>query len=78
MTDEPSVDEGAEETLEDLEAPADRMADVAGGMCPGNTACKLPTEACPAPTCTGQTYCLPGTVQGCQKPTCLLTNVKIL
>jgi hypothetical protein len=69
--------EGAEEAIEDLEAPAAAQEDVAGGIvrCPNNTECHLPTNACSNPTCTGQTYCKPGTAQGCATPTCQVTAV---
>jgi hypothetical protein len=67
--------EGAEEAIEDLEAPASAQGDVAGGICPNATACHLPTAACPSPTCTEVTFCRPGTAQGCAKPTCQVTAV---
>lgn len=42
-----SHDEGAEENVEDLEAPAEAQEDVGGGMaCPGK-----PSMACAPPTC---------------------------
>lgn len=50
MTDEERSGEGAEETVEDLEAPAATQEDVAGGAgtnCPGK-----PSMVCAAPTCT--------------------------
>lgn len=73
MTDEERNQEGAEHAIEDLEAPAAVWADVAGGM-----ACKLPTYACePAPTCTAQTFCSPGTVQQCHLPTCAQSLVRV-
>lgn len=77
MTDDERMarsEEGAEEAIEDLEAPATAQEDVAGGLCPSNTACHLPTQACSNPTCTSQTYCK-GTAQGCAKPTCQVTAV---
>ncbi len=66
MTDEERQDEGAEEAIEDLEAPAAAQDDVAGGV----IACNLPTKGCSNPTCTSQTWCKPGTHQGCDMPTC--------
>ncbi|HEY1833681.1 MAG TPA: hypothetical protein VGG08_04530 [Solirubrobacteraceae bacterium] len=78
MTDEDNVEEGAEEAIEDLEAPAAAAGDVTGGLCPAGTdACHLPTTGCSNPTCTVQTFCKPGTVQGCTKPTCGLTVVLV-
>jgi hypothetical protein len=79
MTDEPGAEEGAEENVEDLEAPAEQAADVAGGrmVCPDNTACQLPTDGCSNPSCTQQTWCKPGTVQGCPKYTCAVTAVLV-
>jgi hypothetical protein len=50
MTDGERSEEGAEETVEDLEAPASAQGDVAGGDfggCPGK-----PSFVCAAPTCT--------------------------
>ena len=38
MSDEHERDEAAEETIEDLEAPAETIAGVAGGGCQKNTA----------------------------------------
>jgi hypothetical protein len=73
MTDDEPKQEGAEEPVEDLEAPAAVWADVAGGI-----ACRLPTVACSNPTCTGQTYCKPGTVQGCERPTCNVTVAHVM
>jgi hypothetical protein len=47
MTDEERNQEGAEESIEDLEAPAESQDDVAGGIgCPGK-----PSMVCAAPTC---------------------------
>lgn len=74
MTDEHGGEEGAEEAIEDLEAPAAAWADVAGGMV---IQCHLPTNACSNPTCTSQTYCKPGTVQGCDGKTCAITVVRV-
>ena len=70
MTDEERQDEGVEETIVDLEAPETSWEDVVGGM-----PCQLPTKVCSDPTCTGQTYCKPGTKQNCAKPTCQVTAV---
>ena len=39
--------------------------------------CQLPTDRCTNPSCTSQTYCKPGTRQGCVKPTCKSTAVFI-
>lgn len=51
MTEDERGEEGAEETVEDLEAPASLQEDVAGGWplgpCPGK-----PSMVCAAPTCT--------------------------
>jgi hypothetical protein len=46
MTDEERSEEGAEEPIEDLEAPAGTQEDVAGGKCPGN-----PSLVCQGKTC---------------------------
>ena len=50
MTESERNDEGAEEAVEDLEAPAAAQEDVAGGdmvrPCPGK-----PSAVCAAPTC---------------------------
>jgi hypothetical protein len=48
MTNDQFDDEGAEEAIEDLEAPADAQTDVAGGKGP---ACGSPSMVCAAPTC---------------------------
>ena len=73
MTDDEHKQEGAEEPIEDLEAPAAVWADVAGGI-----VCRLPTHGCSNPTCTGQTWCKPGTVQACDLPTCQVTVAKVM
>lgn len=74
MTDDERRAEGADETIEDLDAPAEALDEVAGGV----IACKLPTQAqCPSPTCNQQTFCLPGTGQNCSKPTCHFTAIAI-
>lgn len=71
MTDDERRAEGADETIEDLDAPAEALDDVAGGI-----ACKLPTGGqCPSPTCNQLTWCLPGTGQNCSKPTCKQTAI---
>ena len=49
MTAEEHIDEGAEERIKDLEAPADSQSDVAGGAGPG---CGTPSMICTEPTCT--------------------------
>jgi len=76
MTDEQGSEEGAEEAIEDLEAPAAVWNDVVGGI-----ACQLPTSGCSNPSCTGQTWCTPGTHQGCSPgpphPTCEMTMVAV-
>ena len=53
MTDEERNDEGAEEAIEDLDAPADAQDDVAGGAAP---ICAKP-PSCPRNTlgCTDDT-----------------------
>ncbi|HEY2600444.1 MAG TPA: hypothetical protein VGI67_02735 [Thermoleophilaceae bacterium] len=44
MTDEERKEEGTGESIEDLEAPADKQDDVAGGKCPSNSMlCQRPT-----------------------------------
>jgi hypothetical protein len=72
MTDDERKQEGAEEEIEDLEAAAE-WADVAGGI----IQCHLPTVRCSNPTCTSQTYCKAGTLQGCQAPSCHMTTVEV-
>jgi hypothetical protein len=68
MTDEERNQEGAEQHIEDLEAPADAQSDVAGGL-----GC-LPTNACnPVKTVV---HCQSPT-QFCQTPTCKVTKVQI-
>ena len=47
MTDEERRDEAAEDTIEDLDAPADQQEDVAGGA----GICAKPTTICVDPTC---------------------------
>lgn len=47
MTDPERKDEGAEEAIEDLEAPAETQEDVAGGGM-----CAKPTKFCVPPSCT--------------------------
>lgn len=58
MTDKEKHDEeGTEETIEDLEAPADAQGDVAGGA---GTKCPVPgvtTVRCAPPSCTGKSNC---------------------
>jgi hypothetical protein len=71
MTEREPSDEGADEVLEDLEAPAEQMADVAGGVCPGGS-CR-PTNNC-APVNTVIHTCEPPT-QFCVGGTCLETIV---
>jgi hypothetical protein len=46
MTDEERKEEGTDEAIEDLEAPADAQADVAGGE-----VCAKPTTICADPSC---------------------------
>ena len=48
MTFDQSDEEGAEEAIEDLEAPADAQSDVGGGQGQG---CGKPSLECLAPTC---------------------------
>ena len=70
MTDEERSGEGAEDAIEDLEAPATAQSDVAGGLGP----CR-PTNAC-APVNTVVTHCdLP--TQFCSAPTCTITTVMV-
>jgi hypothetical protein len=61
VTDE-QRNEGAEEAIEDLEAPAAAQDDVAGGWCSGKASqiCEKPSD-----------------FTGCQKPTCKTTEVVI-
>jgi hypothetical protein len=47
MTDKERKDEGAEEAIEDLEAPAEQQDDVAGGA----EICASPTVICVQPSC---------------------------
>jgi len=66
MTDEERSREGAEEEIEDLEAPAAAQGEVAGGI-----GC-APTNACrPVNTVV---HCQPPT-QYCHEPTCAETMV---
>ncbi len=53
MTDEERKQEGADEEIGDLEAPAEAQTMVAGGKCPRKTLvhCQDPTQLCMAPTC---------------------------
>jgi len=54
MTFEHSDEEGAEEAIEDLEAPADAQSDVAGGE-----GCGKPSLECFEPTCTASAaFCI--------------------
>jgi hypothetical protein len=59
MMDEERRGEGAEEPIEDLEAPADAQSDVAGGV--GKPpACSVPPVTnvrCAPPSCTGASHC---------------------
>jgi hypothetical protein len=48
MTTDDQRDEGAEEQVEDLEAPAETQGDVAGGA---GDVCAAPTEYCVPGTC---------------------------
>jgi hypothetical protein len=71
-------EEGSGQEIEDLEAPAAEWGDVAGGVDLGPIVkCQLPTDKCTNPSCTTQTYCKPGTRQGCAPPTCKSTAVFI-
>ena len=67
MTDDERKQEGAEEPIEDLEAPAAEQGEVAGGV-----VC-APTNRC-APVHTVVKSCHPPT-QFCQEPTCQVTSV---
>lgn len=51
MTDDERSDEAAEEAIEDLEAPADSLDDVAGGGCQKYTAIM-----CVSPTCAATEF----------------------
>jgi hypothetical protein len=51
MSDDQHRDEGAEETIEDLEAPAQSLADVAGGGCQ-----KFTAIMCVSPTCAATEF----------------------
>ncbi len=74
MTDDQLREEGAEEEIEDLEAPAAAQSEVAGGRV---IKCHLPTKAnCQNPTCTGVTYCK-GTRQQCVPGTCDVSLVMV-
>ena len=85
MSEEELWEEGSGREIEDLEAPAAEWGDVVGGAGPnpvgggiaGIVKCQLPTDKCSDPSCTSQTYCKPGTQQGCAKPTCQTTIVAI-
>jgi|SwirhirootsSR2_FD_contig_41_5996449_length_705_multi_2_in_0_out_0_1 hypothetical protein len=55
MTDEERNQEGGEETLEDLEAPAEAQGDVAGGQICGARSCGNPSMIC-VDTCPSHTY----------------------
>jgi hypothetical protein len=68
MTDDERKQEGAEESVEDLEAPAAEQGGVAGGI-----VCR-PTNAC-APVNT-VVHCLAPT-QLCEYPTCKVTTVRV-
>lgn len=58
MTDEEKHDEeGAEEAIEDLEAPADAQGDVAGGAAPKCPVPGVTTVRCAPPSCTGTSHC---------------------
>jgi hypothetical protein len=58
MTDEERKEEGAEESIEDLEAPAGAQDDVAGGAgCQGGS-CGRPSLVCSSATCVvTEAYC---------------------
>lgn len=58
MTDE-ERQEGAEENIEDLEAPADAQSDVAGGKGkpPTCTVPRVTNVRCAPPSCTGESHC---------------------
>jgi hypothetical protein len=69
MTDDERKQEGAEEPVEDLEAPAEGQGEVVGGV-----VC-APTNAC-APVHTVVKGCASPT-QFCQEPTCKVTRVYV-
>ncbi|HEX4034788.1 MAG TPA: hypothetical protein VHX66_10120 [Solirubrobacteraceae bacterium] len=73
MTDGERNEEGAEEALEDLEAPAESAADVAGGICPQATGVCRPTNRC-SPVNT-MIHCSPPTQLCPTGYTCELTQV---
>ena len=59
MTEEERNEEGAEESVEDLQAPAEAQEDVAGGAggC-GSPTCGKPSLRCFSPTCAQtEAYC---------------------
>ena len=57
MTDQEKHDEGAEEAIEDLEAPADAQGDVAGGAAAKCPVAGVTTVRCAPPSCTGVSHC---------------------
>jgi hypothetical protein len=59
MTDQERNDEGAEEAIEDLDAPADAQGDVAGGMVKGPLCAKPPSCARNTMQCTADTVPIP-------------------
>jgi hypothetical protein len=59
MTPDEQKDEGSEEPVEDLEAPAEAQEDVAGGLC------AKPTNFCAPPSCVDtKTDCIRLSLQG--------------
>ena len=51
MSDDHEIDEAAEEPVEDLEAPAEALGDVAGGGCQ-----KFTAIICISPTCAATEF----------------------
>ena len=66
MTDEQRNEEGAEEAIEDLEAPAEAQGDVAGGACPVAT-CFSPSNICRKPSVWDE----------CKAPSCAKSEIVI-
>lgn len=51
MTEEERREEGGEEQIEDLDAPAESQADVAGGAPTQGKCCISPSMRCAVPSC---------------------------
>jgi hypothetical protein len=64
VTDRERMQEGSEEPIEDLEAPAESQSDVAGGLAADDEArCKKPSSK----------QCVPQTKARCDEATCVVT-----